>query len=1058
MRACWCGNADVLPFGSGYGECRACGTLVNLADISSDQLLVHDDEKDFYGRNYWLERQESRGYPHIHARARHDLTERNLHWLGVLLRYRLPPAVALEVGSAHGGFVALLREAGYEASGIELSPWVVEFSQGAFGIPVRAGPIENLDLAASSLDIVILMDVLEHLLAPAATIQRCVDLLKPDGLLLIQTPRFDDTKTFDALVESQDRFLEMLIPDEHIHLFSRRSVSELLRRVGVEHVYFEPAICADYDMFLVASRTPRPRANAPEAVEAALLSTPHGRVALALLDLRRRELELAGRLEAADSDRAARGGQVESLTQMLRQSETDRVARGEQIETLTAALARSESDRAARHEQIETLTAALARSESDRAARYEQIETLTAALGRSESDRAARHEQIETLTAALGRSESDRAARHEQIEMLTGTLARSESDRAARQEQIETLTAALARSESDRAARGAQVDTLTGMVRRSEADRASDHDRIKALMAQVARLEADQERFRALLSRWPLRWLRRLCGWPQAETPPDRRPGADLRTIAVDLTPLLPGADNGGAKIFVLELLRRLAELYPATRFVLLTQRASHQELSALDRENVRRLVVVEPVADKPPRQLPRLLGFLPRPATELAARVVRRLRSLIERRRPRTLLRDLRANLLFCPFTAPTWFEPGVPTVCTIYDLQYKAYPQFFAPEECADRGRTFKEACLRATVLVAISDYSRRVAIAEGEIDQAVIRTIHLRMAKRSSPNAVQPSEVLATLGLARGRYLIYPANFWRHKNHEMLLTAFGIACRSGMPADIKLVCTGAPGQRQQWLKSAADRMMPGRRVLLPGFLPDADFSTLLADSLAVVYPSLYEGFGLPLIEAMAAGVPVACSSATSLPEVGGDAVMYFNPCVPTEMAEAMISLVEDDRLRGKLIAAGKERASQFSDSEGMARSYWEVFQHAVDNPRRGNLLTGAYRDGWSGPKVMIQVAPDEATGTLEIEVAAPEWHPARRLTVRFDRGRSFALARGGRVLCSVDVDAAGGCYEATIAPTFVPAHLGLGEDQRELSALLVRCSIIRASGGRTELFPIP
>ena len=105
-----------------------------------------------------------------------------------------------------GAFVPpLLREAGYEASGIELSPWVVEFSQGAFGIPVRAGPIENLDMAASSLDIVILMDVLEHLLAPVATIQRCVDLLKPDGLLLIQTPRFDETKTFDALVESQDQ-------------------------------------------------------------------------------------------------------------------------------------------------------------------------------------------------------------------------------------------------------------------------------------------------------------------------------------------------------------------------------------------------------------------------------------------------------------------------------------------------------------------------------------------------------------------------------------------------------------------------------------------------------------------------------------------------------------------------------------------------------------------------------------------------------------------------------------------------------------------------------------
>jgi hypothetical protein len=105
-----------------------------------------------------------------------------------------------------------------------------------------------------------------------------------------------------------------------------------------------------------------------------------------------------------------------------------------------------------------------------------------------------------------------------------------------------------------------------------------------------------------------------------------------------------------------------------------------------------------------------------------------------------------------------------------------------------------------------------------------------------------------------------------------------------------------------------------------------------------------------------------------------------------------------------------------------------------------------------------MMIRAAPDEAARTLEVEVAAPAWIPASKLTVRFARGRSFTVARGGRLLCSMAVDAAGGSYEAIITPTFLPVHLGYGDDRRELSAMLVRCSIVGAAAGRVELFPVP
>lgn len=539
-----------------------------------------------------------------------------------------------------------------------------------------------------------------------------------------------------------------------------------------------------------------------------------------------------------------------------------------------------------------------------------------------------------------------------------------------------------------------------------------------------------------------------------------------LSIIAVDLTPVLPGGENGGAKIFVLELLHRLAEMAPQTQFVLLTQAASHEELATLDRPNMRRLLVVSPLIANSLR--PRLQGIATRILPHLPARlrgIVNRLgcklNTILKRSGSGSLLRDLKVDLLFCPFTAPTYFEPGIPTVCTIYDLQYKTYPEFFAAEDVANRDRTFIEACRRATALTAISDYSRDSAIAHGSLDPACIRTIHLRMAQRIAPGVENDKAILGRLVLSPQRYLIYPANFWKHKNHEMLLTAFGMACHEGLPEDIKLVCTGAPGPRQEWLMSAARNMTLGDRILFPGYLPNAELAALMANCTGVVFPSLYEGFGLPVIEAMAAGVPVACSNTTSLPEVAADAAILFDPRVPTQIAQAMISLVENEVFRARLIQDGLQRAAEFSDSERMAREYWELFQYALANENHENFLSGAYADGWAGSILNIQAAPAASAQTLEIEFSAPEWLPQPRLTVQASRGGKnqgapLVLERGTNVVLSLPMEPTGGGYEVRITPTFVPARSGHGDDQRELSAMLQRCGIVHADGEYVELFP--
>jgi glycosyltransferase involved in cell wall biosynthesis len=539
-----------------------------------------------------------------------------------------------------------------------------------------------------------------------------------------------------------------------------------------------------------------------------------------------------------------------------------------------------------------------------------------------------------------------------------------------------------------------------------------------------------------------------------------------LNTIAVDLTPILPGGENGGAKVFVLELLHRLAEVAPQTQFILLTQAASHKELETLDRPNMRRLMIVGPSVANSLR--PRLMSLAARILLHLPARlhsVVNRLGYRLNMRLKRigssSLLRDMSVDLLFCPFTAPTYFEPGIPTVCTIHDLQYKTYPEFFSPEDVSHRDRVFIDACRRATVLSAVSDYSRQVAIQHGGIDHDRIRTIHHRIAQRTSPKTEGSNDVLTRLGLAPGKYLIYPANFWKHKNHEMLLTAFGMACHGGLAADIKLVCTGAPGTRQEWLMRAAHTMNLGDRVLFPGYLPSTELATLMSNCTGMVFPSLYEGFGLPVIEAMAAGVPVACSNTTSLPEVAADAAILFDPRVPAQIAQSIISLVENEALRTQFVQAGLQRSAEFSDTERMAREYWELFQYALANQRHEDLLTGTYADGWIGPSLNLQVAPDDGAQILEIEFLAPEWLPQPRLTLQAiqggkNQGSPIVLNRGSNAALSLSVAPTGGHYEVKIAPTFVPARSSHGNDQRELSAMLQRCRIVRANGKCVDLFP--
>ena len=284
-RVCWCGHPTLAAYSADYHVCHACGTLVSRAPLPAEAFTVQNDSGELYSKDYWHERQtEHHGLPDITRRARLDLPERCTHWLRHLLARRLPPARVLELGCAHGGYVALLGWAGFTATGTEMSPWVVEFSRQTFGIDALAGPIETQPLAAGSFDVIVLNDVLEHLPTPAATLAHCARLLAPDGFFVIQTPEYKEHLTHADLVANQDIFLRHMDGnnDEHLYLYSRRSATEFFTRLGFPALEFANPVYS-YDMFFTAARAPL-ALHAEEKMSAALAAQPTGRLVQALLD------------------------------------------------------------------------------------------------------------------------------------------------------------------------------------------------------------------------------------------------------------------------------------------------------------------------------------------------------------------------------------------------------------------------------------------------------------------------------------------------------------------------------------------------------------------------------------------------------------------------------------------------------------------------------------------------------------------------------------------------------------------------------------------------------
>jgi glycosyltransferase involved in cell wall biosynthesis len=406
--------------------------------------------------------------------------------------------------------------------------------------------------------------------------------------------------------------------------------------------------------------------------------------------------------------------------------------------------------------------------------------------------------------------------------------------------------------------------------------------------------------------------------------------------LAIDLTPVRPGGENGGAKIMALNMIRQWSEtLAPDWEYILLTSEITHEELAWLDKTNVRRECV-------------NFNAATPDPETQEKVSLRARVRDFYQQRVPvrwqlkfgtfsqniknapqsGSMMERIGADLLYCPFTAPFYHDPTVPIVIVVYDLQYRYYPLFFTPEDIYHTERYFQQSVAVANRLICISEHTRKTVLDNSNINPALVKAIQTCLFKPFAKiSEEQAAQVLNNRNLEKDGFLYYPANFWQHKNHQLLILAFSQYLQSNPHSELKLVLSGSPGPRMKFLEECVEKMGLQEKVIFLGYVSDEELISLYQTCRAVIFPSLFEGFGGPVLEAMSYGRPVLSSNVTSLPEVGGDAVLYFDPRKVETIVDAIQQIANNDNLVNELGQRGIKRSKEFGTPKTMAEAYLDV-----------------------------------------------------------------------------------------------------------------------------------
>jgi glycosyltransferase involved in cell wall biosynthesis len=291
---------------------------------------------------------------------------------------------------------------------------------------------------------------------------------------------------------------------------------------------------------------------------------------------------------------------------------------------------------------------------------------------------------------------------------------------------------------------------------------------------------------------------------------------------------------------------------------------------------------------------------------------------------------------------TAP--LTTSTPLVLTVHDVMY-----LFSPRELASTpslyhrlGKRYRQqvvpaAAHKAVALTTVSEASRHDIAVRLGLDPQRIRVVHEapNSACSITTDAVTATAVRDELGLVDAYFLALAASDPR-KNTARIIRAFGEFTRQSVnPHQLALI--GLRSSHQRTFRDLAAECGVGDRVVFTDFLPESDLVALYQGAAAFLYPSLYEGFGLPILEAMACETPVITSRRGALPEVSGEAALYVDPLDYASIARAMRQLTSDVNLRNRLVASGQANVSRFS-WRSAAAAMLDVYASTLEQRRSG------------------------------------------------------------------------------------------------------------------------
>jgi len=302
---------------------------------------------------------------------------------------------------------------------------------------------------------------------------------------------------------------------------------------------------------------------------------------------------------------------------------------------------------------------------------------------------------------------------------------------------------------------------------------------------------------------------------------------------------------------------------------------------------------------------------------------------------------RKSRADVLHCTaFICP--FFPPCPVVLTVHDMTHARYPETMDPLWRWYKKIFFKASLRRASRLIAVSRFSASELAEIHPEHKAKIEVVYEAAAERffsPEPRENETAERIAKLGI-EPPYFLHVGTANPRKNLSRLLKGFDLF-KKKFNRPHRMVCVGARGWLCDEMEKLAETLSAKRDLIFTGRIAEEDLLALYRGAEALVMPSLYEGFGLPVLEAMASKCPVITSNVSSLPEIAGDAALLVDPLNETEIAEAMEHIAGIPALRKEMIEKGLKQVARFS-WERSARETAEIYATARDIGKKGRHNT--------------------------------------------------------------------------------------------------------------------